>query len=160
MAFCVGQKLAYHDDAIVHPQKDFPFAARPTMLGLDADGETIRTFNLAEECKEMYFVLCFFTMDFKADNSEVLKLNAAMKDFEENNTRVYGVTQDSPYVSRHWTRKPLSRGGFGSKLNFPMLTDKDLYLSNLMGVSRPSGLPCRSTFIIDWQGNPFLTCKQ
>jgi peroxiredoxin (alkyl hydroperoxide reductase subunit C) len=161
MSTCVNQKLAYHDDAIIHPQLAFPFDARPVMLGLDADGETIRKFNLAEECKDSYFVLCFFTMDFKADNSEILKLNSLIDEFKKNNTKVFGITQDSPYVSRHWTRKPLSRGGFGSTLGFPMLTDKDLYLSNLMGVSRPSGLPCRSTFVIDWQGRVrYMMCHK
>jgi len=161
MSTCINQKLAYHDDAIIHPQLDFPFQAKPIMLGLDADGESIRTFNLSEECKDWYFVLCFFTMDFKADNSEILKLNSMIDDFTENNTKVFGITQDSPYVTRHWTRKPVERGGFGSTLGFPMLTDKDLYLSNLMGVSRPSGLPCRSTFIIDWQGRVrYMMCHK
>ena len=161
MSTCLNQKLAYHDDAIIHPQMDFPFEARPVMLGLDADGETIRTFRLSEECKDWYVVLCFFTMDFKADNSEILKLNSLIPEFTENNTKVFGITQDSPYVTRHWTRKPLARGGFGSTLGFPMLTDKDLYLSNLMGVSRPSGLPCRSTFIIDWQGRVrYMMCHK
>ena len=125
MSTCVNQQLVYHSDAIIHPQMEFPFDARPAMLGLDADGVTIREFRLAEECKDMYFVLCFFTMDFKADSSEILKLNAIIDDFKENNTKVFGVTQDSPYVTRHWTQKPVSRGGFGSTLGFPMLPDKE-----------------------------------
>ncbi len=62
------------------------------MLGLDADGETIRNFRLAEECKDWYFVLCFFTMDFKADNSKILKHNSLTPEFTENNTEVFEIT--------------------------------------------------------------------
>ena len=92
---------------------------------------------------------------------EILKLNSFIPEFTENNTKVFEITQDIPFVTRHWTRKPVARGGFGSTLGFPMLTDKDLYLSNLMGVSRPSGLPCRSTFIIDWQGRVrYMMCHK
>ena len=61
MSTCINEKLAYHNDATIQLQMDFPFKGRPVMLGLDADGET---FVWLGNAKIGNFVLCFFTMVF------------------------------------------------------------------------------------------------
>lgn len=137
----------------IHPQHPFPFIQKPAIWGLDSDGATIQQFNLEKECKDKYFVLFFFPMDFKADSSEILAFDAMIDKFKDNNTRVFGVTQDSPYVIRHWCTKPAENGGFGHPIRFPILSDKDQSFAQLLGIAQTSGLPARATFIVDWKGH-------
>lgn len=145
-------QLFFWEDNTVMPQDQFDFTKKSVLYGLDSDGETIRQFVLAEELKNTYFVLFFFPMDFKVDSSEVLAFNEKLDEFKKRNIKVIGVTHDSPYVIKHWTRKDSAKGGFGKAAGFPILSDKDLKLAHMMGVAQPSGMPARSTFIIDWNG--------
>ena len=147
-----GQSSMNFSDRTILPQMRYPFSAKPSLLCLDSNGNTIRKFDF-EECKKTYFVLFFFPMDFLADASEVLAFSAHLEEFKKNETKVIGVTQDSPYVIRHWTQKQEANGGFGKPLGFPVLSDKDQSLAQLMGVAQPHGFPCRASFIIDFVGD-------
>merc|ERR1712212_595875 len=145
--------LVYSEERTIYPQQSFPFDKKPNLIGVDDDGETIRYFNFVRELNNTYFILFFFPMDFKVDSSEVLQFSSKQKLFKENRIAVVGVTQDSPEAIRHWIKKDTAKGGFGKPVDFPIISDKDQYLAQLMGVAKPSGMPCRSTFIIDWTGN-------
>jgi len=146
-------KLFSHEDKTVLPQDPFPFEKKPILLGVGIDGETIGKYDLAQHCKNSYFILFFFPMDFTCDSSEVLAFRDKLHLFNENHTHVIGVTHDSPYVIRHWMKKEASKGGFGKPVGFPILSDKDCGLAQALGVAQCSGLPCRTTFIVDWRGN-------
>ena len=139
------------EDRTVQPQTAFPVEQTKAFLCLDADGKTIRRFTF-EECHNSYFVLFFFPMDFRVDSSEVLAFASALPKFEENRTKIVGVTQDSPYVLRQWTVKSAEKGGFGRPVGFPILSDKDQWLAQVLGAANPSGMPCRATYIVDWTG--------
>ena len=135
--------LLYAQDQTVCPQQSFPFHKQPNIIGVDNDGETIRTFNLERELNESYFVLFFFPMDFRVDASEVLSFSSKLSEFLENRIIVLGATQDNPQAIKRWLRKDPANGGFGKPVGFPILSDKDSYLANLLGVSSHSGMPCR-----------------
>ena len=131
------------------PQDGFVF--RP-MTGVDKDGETIRVMDMETELRNNYFVLFFFSMDFKVDSSEVLSFKEHLEEFTKNHCEIVGVTSDSSLAVKRWISKDVSRGGFGGPVGFPILTDNDLSLSMSLGVARDCGSPARATFIIDWTG--------
>ena len=131
------------------PQDGFLF--RP-MSGVDKDGETIRVVDMENELRNNYFVLFFFSMDFKVDSSEALSFKEHLEEFTKNHCEIVGVTSDSSLAVKRWISKDVSRGGFGGPVGFPILTDNDLSLSMSLGVARDCGSPARATFIIDWTG--------
>ena len=119
---------------------------------VDSDGQTIKRINIAEMYKNAYIILFFFPMGMKSDSVEVLKFTASLQQFKDKNCSVIGVTSESPLAIKRWMEKDLESGGFGKKLNFPVISDKDLSLSMGLGVARTCGLPARATFLIDTKG--------
>ena len=142
-----------YENRTIHPQNPFPFDLKPVLLGLETDGTTVKKYDMVEHCKNNYFVLFFFPMDFRCDSSEVLAFSDRFKEFEANHIRVLGVTHDSPFVLRHWVGKPAAKGGFGRPVGFPLLSDKDCVLAQALGMAQASGMPARATFVVDWNGN-------
>merc|ERR1712025_1212386 len=116
---------------------------------LAEDGKTIEKVNEKEKFSGSYQILFFFPLGLKSDSEEVLKFSSSVKQFEELECKVVGVTNESPLAVRRWMEKDVESGGFGQVVGFQILSDKDLTLSMSMGVARTCGLPARSVFIVD-----------
>jgi len=131
-----------------------PQDSLPSMLvyGVQDDGQTIHQFNIQDYAKGTYLLLFFFPLGLKEDSEEVLKFAKSLKEFQELDCKVVGVTSESPLAIKRWMVKDHESGGFGQVLGFPMISDKDLALSMSMGVARGCGVPSRSAFIFDPRG--------
>lgn len=157
-------KSCFHDgEKEVRPQDSFPFhQLLLPMPGLDEDGMTVREFDLKAELTGRYFCLLFFPLDFTADAEMFRSFAALLNEFKFNETKVVAVTADSPYVTRRWTQKKEGeRWYIGGPPGFIILSDKDQYLSHLLGVSRECGTPARATFLVDCRGHiRYLSCQR
>jgi len=131
-----------------------PQDSLPSMLvyGVQDDGQTIHRFNIQDYAKGTYLLLFFFPLGLKEDSVEVLNFAKSLKEFQELDCKVVGVTSESPLAIKRWMVKDHESGGFGQVLGFPMISDKDLALSMSMGVARGCGVPSRSAFIFDPRG--------
>ena len=131
-----------------------PQDSLPSMLvyGVQDDGQTIHRFNIQDYAKGTYLLLFFFPLGLKEDSVEVLNFAKSLKEFQELDCKVVGVTSESPLAIKRWMVKDHESGGFGQLLGFPMISDKDLALSMSMGVARGCGVPSRSAFIFDPRG--------
>ena len=131
-----------------------PQDSLPSMLvyGVQDDGQTINQFNIRDYAKGAYLLLFFFPLGLKADSEEVLKFAKSLKEFQELDCKVVGVTSESPLAIKRWMVKDHESGGFGRVLGFPMISDKDLALAMSMGVANGCGVPSRSAFIFDPRG--------
>ena len=109
------------------------------------------TFRIMQK-GHMYLLLFFFPLGLKEDSVEVLNFAKSLKEFQELDCKVVGVTSESPLAIKRWMVKDHESGGFGQVLGFPMISDKDLALSMSMGVARGCGVPSRSAFIFDPRG--------
>ena len=131
-----------------------PQDSLPSMLvyGVQDDGQTIHRFDIQDYAKGTYLLLFFFPLGLKEDSVEVLNFAKSLKEFQELDCKVVGVTSESPLAIKRWMVKDHESGGFGQVLGFPMISDKDLALSMSMGVARGCGVPSRSAFIFDPRG--------
>ena len=121
-----SMQLLTVSNKITKPQDEIVFCQ---MSGVDKDGETIRVVDMETEFRNNYFVLFFFTMDFKVDSSEILSFKEHLEEFTKNHCEIVGVTSDSLLAVKRWISKDVSRGGFGGPVGFSILTDTDLSLS-------------------------------
>ena len=117
---------------------------------MEADGHTITTLNL-NDYRDKYFIIFFLPMDFFADSSEVRAFDSLYDEFQKERCELIAVTSDNPLIVRRWIMKPVEKGGFGGPVKFPIVADHDLKLCKAVGAAHKSGLPTRTTFIVDWR---------
>ena len=133
---------------VLKPQDEIPSKDMP---GFDVDYK-VKSINLKEDLKGSYIVLFSFPLGLKADSEEVLNFDAHVEEFKNLGCHVVGMTNESPLAVKRWMKKDLESGGFGKSVGFPIISDKDLFLSMHLGIARECGLPARAAFIIDKAG--------
>ena len=133
---------------VLKPQDEIPSKDMP---GFDVDYK-VKSINLKEDLKGSYIVLFSFPLGLKADSEEVLNFDAHVEEFKNLGCHVVGLTNESPLAVKRWMKKDLESGGFGKSVGFPIISDKDLFLSMHLGIARECGLPARAAFIIDKAG--------
>ncbi len=126
---------------------DFTAAA---VLG---NGEISSHFQLSEMIKNKYAILFFYPLDFTfVCPSELIALNKRIKEFDQRNTVIIGVSIDSQFTHSAWRKTPLNHGGIGL-IHYPLVADVDHYITQVYGVEHPTAhIALRAAFIIDKQG--------
>ena len=103
-----------------------------------------------------YVVLLFYPMDFTfVCPTEIIEFHERLKEFNNFNTTVLGISSDSKFVHRQWTMTPKTKGGVGD-IDFMLCDDKSLVISKAYNVliedGPDSGVPYRGVVIINKEG--------
>jgi len=112
------------------------------------DGVTIKSFSI-NDFKKNYVVLLFFPMDSSVDYSDLMAFKVNVENFAKNDCQVVGVTSDSLITVKNLINLERNQGGTGGPVNFPIVNDKTMEIAKTFGVSSPSGMLVRATFILD-----------
>ena len=125
-----------------------------TAAAVLANGEITGQFQLSEVTKNKYAVLFFYPLDFTfVCPSELIALDNRIKEFEDRNCVVIGVSIDSQFTHNAWRNTPVNQGGIG-KVRYPLVADVNHQICQSYGVEHPTAhVALRGTFVIDKDGN-------
>lgn len=103
-----------------------------------------------DQLKGHWSVMFFWPLDFTfVCPTELAEFNRSLGDFEDRDTKVYGVSTDSQFVHLAWRRDHDDLRDLG----YPMLADNKKELSEALGVLHPQDkVPLRATLIMDPDG--------
>lgn len=124
-----------------------------TTAAVLANGEITDQFQLSEAIKNKYAVIFFYPLDFTfVCPSELIAINNRIKEFEQRNTVVMGVSIDSQFTHSAWRKTAVKDGGVGV-LDYPLIADVNHHICQSYGVEHPTAhIALRGTFLIDKQG--------
>ncbi|MGM0419046.1 MAG: peroxiredoxin [Thermodesulfobacteriota bacterium] len=115
------------------------------------DGTIKDDFSLAD-MHGKYIVLFFWPLDFTfVCPSEIIAHDKRMKEFENRNTAVAGVSIDSQFTHFAWRNTPVNQGGIG-EVAFPLIADVKHEITKAYGVEHEDGVALRASFLIDTEG--------
>ena len=99
-----------------------------------------------------YVLLFFYPLDFTfVCPSEIIAFDKSLKQFEEKNTAVIGVSVDSHFTHLAWKNTPRDQGGIG-QVQFPLVADLGKKIAADYGVLFNDEIALRGLFIIDKEG--------
>lgn len=129
-------------------QKPAPdFTAEAVLKNGDFKDITLSSFR-----DKQYVVLFFYPLDFTfVCPSEIIAFSNRVKDFEERNTQVIGVSVDSKFSHHAWRNTPVEKGGIGN-IGFPLVSDITKEIARDYGVLVNDAVALRGTFVIDKSG--------
>ncbi len=129
-------------------QKPAPdFTAEAVLKNGDFTEITLSSFR-----DKQYVALFFYPLDFTfVCPSEIIAFSNRMKEFEECNTQVLGVSVDSKFSHFAWRNTPVENGGIGN-IEFSLISDITKEIARDYGVLVNDAVALRGTFIIDKQG--------
>lgn len=121
----------------------------PAVLSTGEIGE----YSLYRAIKYKYAVIFFYPLDFTfVCPSELIALNKCIKQFNDRNTEVIGVSIDSQFTHNAWRSTPVNNGGIGP-LEYTLVSDITHSICRAYGVEHAEmGVAYRATFIIDEAG--------
>ncbi len=97
-------------------------------------------------------LLFFYPLDFTfVCPSEILAFNQAVKQFEENNCQLIGISIDSHFSHLAWRNTPVDQGGIGN-IQYPLVADLDKSISRSYNVLLDDSVALRGLFLIDKEG--------
>jgi peroxiredoxin (alkyl hydroperoxide reductase subunit C) len=109
-------------------------------------------FNLTKYLDGRIGVLFFYPLDFTfVCPSEIIAFNNHLKDFEERNAKVIGVSVDSHFTHLAWKNTPVNKGGIG-QIQYPLVSDLKKEIARSYDVLVDDSVALRGTFLIDQQG--------
>lgn len=113
------------------------------------------TFNEEFKLSSMrgkYVLLFFYPLDFTfVCPSEIIAFDKAVKQFNEMNCEVVGVSIDSHFSHLAWKNTAINDGGIGN-IQFPLVADLDKSISENYGVLLDMGIALRGLYLIDKEG--------
>ncbi len=111
--------------------------------------QIIETFTLSE-FKGQYVVLFFYPLDFTfVCPTELHAFSERLKEFEERNTKVIGVSIDSHFSHLAWLNTPRSKGGIQG-VEYPIVSDLNKTISKDYDVLvEGAGIAYRGLFLLD-----------
>jgi peroxiredoxin (alkyl hydroperoxide reductase subunit C) len=99
-----------------------------------------------------YSLLFFYPLDFTfVCPSEILAFNQAVKQFEESNCQLVGISIDSHFSHLAWKNTPVKEGGIGN-IQYPLVSDLNKDISRSYSVLLDGGVALRGLFLIDKEG--------
>jgi len=102
-----------------------------------------------QDLNGQWSVIFFWPFDFTfVCPTELVRFNDAMDDFNDRDTKVYGISTDSKFAHLAWrnSHKDLQN------LAYPMLADHKKHLSRALGIlDQQQEVARRATFIVDPQ---------
>ncbi|HEX2066944.1 MAG TPA: peroxiredoxin, partial [Candidatus Thermoplasmatota archaeon] len=102
--------------------------------------------------KPRYTLLFFYPLDFTfVCPTEIVAFSERIREFEERDTQVVGVSIDSEYSHLAWKGVPRSEGGIGA-IGYPLVADVRREITQAYDVMAPDGTAYRGLFLIDQQG--------
>lgn len=124
-----------------------------TAAAVLANGEISNQFNLYKNIDKKYGVIFFYPLDFTfVCPSELIALDNRIKEFENRQAVVIGVSIDSQFTHHAWRNTPVAHGGIGP-IQYPLIADVNHQICQAYGVEHPSAhVALRGAFIIDKQG--------
>jgi peroxiredoxin (alkyl hydroperoxide reductase subunit C) len=127
---------------------DFTAAA---VLG---NGEIIGDFNLKTATKGKKAVVFFYPLDFTfVCPSELIAFDHRLKEFQERNVEVIGVSIDSQFSHNAWRNTAINDGGIG-EVGYTLVADVKHEICKAYDVEHPAaGVAFRASFLIDEEGN-------
>ncbi len=115
------------------------------------DGSFNEEFKLSDY-RGKYTLLFFYPLDFTfVCPSEILAFNQAVKQFEENNCQLIGISIDSHFSHLAWRNTPVDQGGIGN-IQYPLVADLDKSISRSYNVLLDDSVALRGLFLIDKEG--------
>ncbi|HBH29089.1 MAG: peroxiredoxin [Desulfofustis sp. PB-SRB1] len=130
---------------VTEPAPDF------TATAVMPDNSFKEDFNLADY-RGQYVLLFFYPLDFTfVCPSEILAFNRELKQFEDNNCQLVGISIDSHFSHFAWKNTPINEGGIGN-IGFPLVSDLDKSISRRYQVLLDSGIALRGLFLLDKEG--------
>lgn len=122
-----------------------------TATAVMADNSFKEDFKLSDY-RGKYVLLFFYPLDFTfVCPSEILAFNKAVKQFEESNCQLVGVSIDSHFSHLAWKNTPVNDGGIGN-IQYPLVADLDKSISQKYNVLLDAGIALRGLFLIDKEG--------
>ena len=116
-----------------------------------ANGEIKEEFQLSDYIGK-YVVLFFYPLDFTfVCPSEIIAHNNRIKEFEDRNTQIIGVSIDSQFTHLAWRNTPVEQGGIGP-VGFPLVADTNHEIIKSYGIPNADGVAFRASFLIDKVG--------
>jgi len=99
-----------------------------------------------------YVVLFFYPLDFSfVCPTEIVAFSTRIRDFEQRNVQLTGVSVDSQFAHFAWGKMPRSAGGLGD-VSYPLIADLSRSISHSFGVLITEGFALRGLFLIDRDG--------
>jgi len=106
-----------------------------------------------KDFKGKWVILFFYPMDFTfVCPTEIIAFSEASQEFENRNTKVFGISVDSEFTHIAWIQTAKNKGGLGRDLKVPLLSDISRKMSNDYDVLMPEGFTMRALFLIDPEG--------
>lgn len=130
---------------VTNPAPDF------TATAVLPDNTFKEDFSLSD-FRGKYVLLFFYPLNFTfVCPTEILAFNKAVKQFEENNCQLIGVSIDSHFSHLAWKNTPVKEGGIGN-IQYPLVSDLAKTISRDYQVLLDSGVALRGLFLIDREG--------
>ena len=105
-----------------------------------------------EDYRGKYVLLFFYPLDFTfVCPTEIIAFSDRMKDFQQRNVQVIGVSVDSHFSHLAWRNTPRSEGGIGN-IDYPLVADLNKSISESYGVLLSDGIALRGLYLIDKEG--------
>ncbi len=99
-----------------------------------------------------YVVLFFYPLDFTfVCPSEILAFDHRLKEFEDRDVQVIGVSVDSHFTHLAWKKTPVDQGGIGP-IRYPLVSDLSKHIAADYDVLFEDSVALRGSFLIDKDG--------
>lgn len=126
--------------------KAAPDFTAATVMGNNSIDEN---FNFKAYTKGKYAVIFFYPLDFTfVCPSELIAFDHRLKEFQDRNVEVIGVSIDSHFTHLAWKNTPVNNGGIG-KVAYPMVADIKHEICKAYDVEAEGGVAYRGSFLID-----------
>lgn len=123
-----------------------------TAIAVMGDNSINENFNLAAQIKDKYAVIFFYPLDFTfVCPSELLAFDHRLKEFQDRNVEVIGISIDSHFTHLAWKNTAISNGGIG-QVKYPLVADLNHAIIQAFDVEHPLGVAYRGSFLIDKAG--------
>ena len=124
-----------------------------TLVTKTADGPQL--VKLSDEIGKSNIVLLFVPMAFTGVcTTELCDISSGIKDYEELDAKVFGISGDNPFAQEIWAQK--------EGITIPLLSDYEHEVAKAYGIAYQQflpdanlimgGVPKRSAFVIDKEG--------
>jgi peroxiredoxin (alkyl hydroperoxide reductase subunit C) len=121
---------------------------------------TFKEIDTSSYIGRKYVVLYWYPLDFTfVCASELLGFSNMLKDFQERDCEVLGISVDSHFVHRAWCSTAKADGGLEGGVNHPLVSDLSKQISTDFDVlvKEPEheggvGIACRGVVIINKEG--------
>ena len=126
--------------------KAAPDFTAATVMGNNSIDEN---FNFKAYTKGKYAVIFFYPLDFTfVCPSELIAFDHRLKEFQDRNVEVIGVSIDSHFTHLAWKNTPVNNGGIG-KVAYPLVADIKHEICKAYDVEAEGGVAYRGSFLID-----------